>query len=98
MDGSKPTLVDGAQAKVWLRHRWHCRKQATAHDEAHCFRCRKSRTFATGSATFKPVNTKVLSVTGKCAVCGCQMNKFTSANSVALFNIPDDRKRADSAA
>lgn len=46
----------------------------------------------------KQMTTKVLSITGTCAVCGCRMNKFASAKSVALLDTQNERKRGKSAA
>ncbi|MFP1630544.1 hypothetical protein ACLB6G_02295 [Zhengella sp. ZM62] len=98
LDGLKPKVIDGAQAKEWLRHKWKSRKTPTRPGEAYCPRCRRARPFAGGSKLLKQLNTKVLTITGKCASCGCRMNKFASAKSVALFDNRDETKRANSAA
>ncbi|MBO6540322.1 MAG: hypothetical protein JJ969_13115 [Rhizobiaceae bacterium] len=98
IDGLKPRVIDGAIAKAWLRRRWANRKTPTGPDEAHCLRCRKSRRFAEGSQSLKQTTTKVLTIAGRCAVCGCRMNKFASAKSVAIIDIENERKRDRSAA
>jgi hypothetical protein len=98
IDGSKPQVIDGAQAKEWLRQKWTNRKRPTGPGEAYCPRCRTAKPFAPGSTILKHVNTKVLTLTGQCAIFGCRMNKFASAKSVALFDAQDETRRANSAA
>lgn len=98
LDTLKPLVIDGAEAKKWLRHKWDQRKKPTHANEAHCLHCRESRTFADGSKYLRQINGKVLAVSGNCSVCGCRMNKFASAKFVALFDVGNERKRANSAA
>lgn len=98
LDGLKPVVIDGAQAKDWLRQKWESRKNPVSSDEGHCLHCRKPRPFAEGSQSLKRMNAKVLAMTGECAVCGCRMNKFASAKSVSLLDAQNERKRAESAA
>ena len=98
LDARKPVVIDGAQAKEWLKQKWARRKQPTDLAQAHCLSCRKSRPFLEGSRTMKRITDKVLAMTGECAVCGCRMNKFASAQSVSLLDTQNERKRANSAA
>jgi hypothetical protein len=98
IDGLKPTLIDGAQAKEWLRQKWAKRKASTASNEAHCLHCRKSRPFSDGSRAMKQMTAKVLVIIGTCAVCGSRMNKFASAKSVAFLDPGSERKGGRSAA
>lgn len=98
LDGLKPVVIDGTQAKNWLKQKWAQRKQPTNLAQAHCMRCRKSRPFAEGSRSLGWNTDKVLTVSGECALCGCRMNKFASAKSVALLDTRNERKRAASVA
>lgn len=93
LDARKPVVIDGAQAKKWLRSKWEGRKQRTAANEAHCLSCRKSRPFLEGSRSLLRITDKVLAMTGECAVCRCRMNKFASAKSISLFDTQNERKR-----
>lgn len=98
VDSLKPTVIDGAQAKEWLRKKWSSRKAKTGGNQAHCLRCRGPRAFAEGSRTLRRITAKVLAISGICADCGCRMNKFASAQSVAILNHQNARKRGRSAA
>ncbi|MAZ03668.1 MAG: hypothetical protein CMN56_11075 [Sneathiella sp.] len=98
LDGLKPIVIDGAQAKNWLKQQWSSRKMPTLPGEAHCFTCKKSRPFTEGTRTMKQTSAKVLTETGNCAVCGRIMNQFASAKSVSLLDTRNERKSANSAA
>lgn len=98
LDGLKPVVIDGAQAKEWLRQQWSSRKLPTEQGQALCFVCRTSRPFAEGTRVLTQVSAKVLIATGNCAVCGQTMHQFASAKSVTFLDTQDERKRANSAA
>ena len=98
LDDSKPKVIDGAQAKEWLKQKWESRKMPTLHGQARCFGCKQSRPFAKGTRFLKRTSAKVLTITGKCAVCGRTMNQFASAKSVSLIHTENESKRANSAA
>ncbi len=98
LDHCKPPLFDGAVVKKWLRERWANKKSKCGQDEAFCMHCHKARRFAEGSRVNRPHTAKAVLITGKCAVCGCRMNKFASAKSVNFLEAPDARKRVSCAA
>lgn len=98
VDSLKPTVIDGAQAKEWLRRKWASRKAKAGGNEAHCLRCRGPRAFAEGSRSLRRITVKVLAISGTCAVCGCRTNKFASAQSVAILERQNARKRGRSVA
>lgn len=98
LDGLKPVVIDGAQAKDWLKLKWASRKIPTRPGEAHCLSCRSSRPFAEGTRALKQKTSKVLIETGKCAVCGRAINRFASGKSVSLIDPRNERKRANNAA
>jgi len=98
MDQQKPLIIDGANAKEWLREKWTQRKQPCEPNEAHCVRCRKPQAFADGSRSIRQNTNKVLLISGECAVCGSRINKFASAASVAILDPGNERTRENSAA
>lgn len=78
LDDARPTLIDGAEAKAWLRIWLERRKHACQLDQLYCCRCRRPRHPRPGSVLIAGNNEKTLTVKAVCADCGAGMRKLGS--------------------
>lgn len=83
LDQKRPTLIDGAEVKAWLKERWGARKARCGPDEAHCLRCRQPRAFAPGTESSRALTQKTTIRSGLCDSCGRRINKFQSARAAS---------------
>jgi len=98
LDQRRPVLIDGAEAKAWLKSRWEVRKATLGPEEAKCMRCRAPRAFVQGSKSYHPLNQKTGILRGRCAVCGSRMNRFQSIKEASLVLVADSQPKERSAA
>tara|TARA_E500000318_G_scaffold112056_1_gene133737 strand:+ start:2617 stop:3039 length:423 start_codon:yes stop_codon:yes gene_type:complete len=88
LDQRRPTLIDGAEAKTWLKERWGAKKTRCGSDEAHCLRCRVPRAFLPGTESSRALTQKTSILSGLCVSCGSRINKFQSARATPSPLVP----------
>lgn len=92
IEGSKPPLVDGAELKAWLVHKWQSNKKPCEDGELYCCPCSKPQKPLTGSVTLSPRTDKTITINGKCEECGQPQEQVGSLSKLeeirATFCLP----------
>ncbi|GAB5498518.1 MAG: hypothetical protein PsegKO_08290 [Pseudohongiellaceae bacterium] len=81
-DDRRPTLILGAQLRIYLQEKRQCRKQRCLIDEMYCMRCREPKRPAGDMVDLAPVSASANRLTGLCPACGSLMNRFASDASL----------------
>lgn len=81
-DERRPTLILGAQLRVYLQVKRQSRKRKCQIDEMYCVSCRSPQRPAADMVDLAPVSASANRLTGLCPVCGSLMNRFASDASL----------------
>ena len=82
LDGRKPYLIDGAEAKAWLKEKWQKRKSSCCLDEIYCAPCHSKKHPASDSVTFSQRPCGTFKVEGDCPDCGARMHIIRSHKDI----------------
>ena len=93
IDDQKPTLVHGAELKLWLEMKKQNRKFKCASNEMFCFKCRQPRPAMPGSVVVVQTNRKMSMIKAICIQCGIRMNKSASHETALEWGKPSQRNK-----
>lgn len=91
MSSQKPYLFSGEEVQDFIKAERASNKTPMAEDELYCPSCRKGQKPAGMLVEYFELSTTSINLKGKCCVCGCGANRFSSKerlpNLVAFFKI-----------
>lgn len=86
-----PTIIRGADLKIWLAERKFRRRIELAPHEFKCFRCKAARVPLGGMVDVCFQNVRTLRLQALCAVCEAPIHRFAAARSLTevqrLFDV-----------
>ena len=98
IDHKRPTLLQGAKVKAWLKARQKAKRQPCAPNEMYCMRCKTPRQIRPESFHIVQRNEVNLTVKGECVKCGSKLQRFGSVADRAALEAAFGRKPPDSLA
>jgi hypothetical protein len=88
IDGSRPTLFQGAVVRAFLASRNKRRKSPCSPGTFYCFRCRAPRPPALGMVDFIPINARAGNLRALCGTCEATMHRRAPLAQIAAI-MPD---------
>lgn len=82
----RPFLILGVNAREYLQAQRTNKKQKCKANEFFCMRCKTPAKLAENFAEYLPLSTSKGRLTGFCARCECEVNKFVSYGSLERYS------------
>lgn len=82
----RPFLIMGSDLKSYLKNKRTSKKQKCNSNELYCLSCKRPTTPFDNFVEYIPASPTKGRLTGFCEECECNINKFVSFNSIAMYS------------